>query len=54
MTRKIWDVQNYVGQIARVKLMDSSSGIWGHINCDDLKGDMRCMWYVHLRGFDFV
>lgn len=43
MTRKIWDVQNYIGQIARVKLVDSSSGDWGHINFDDLKGDMRCM-----------
>ena len=43
MTRKIWDLQNYIGQIARVKLVDSSSDEWGHINFDDLKGDMRCM-----------
>ncbi|KAK2568307.1 putative glycosyl hydrolase ecdE [Acropora cervicornis] len=43
MTRQTWDVQNYTGQIARVKLVDSSSGSWGHINFDDLKGDMRCM-----------
>ena len=43
MTRKIWDVKSYVGQIARVKLVDSSSGWWMHINFDDLKGDIRCM-----------
>jgi len=42
MTRKAWDVGAFVGQRARVKLVDVSSGGWGHINFDDLKGDMRC------------
>lgn len=42
MTRETWDVQNYIGQIARVKLVDGS-GWFGHINFDDLKGDIRCM-----------
>ena len=42
MTRKTWDVGAFVGQRARVKLIDFSSGGWGHINFDDLKGDMSC------------
>lgn len=42
MTRKTWGVGDFVGQRARVKLVDVSSGGWGHINFDDLKGDMSC------------
>ena len=42
MTRKTWDVGAFVGQRARVKLVDVSSSGWGHINFDDLKGDMSC------------
>jgi len=42
MTRKTWGVGAFVGQRARVKLVDVSSGGWGHINFDDLKGDMNC------------
>lgn len=42
MIRKFWDVGAYVGKSARVKLVDFSSGSWGHINFDDLKGDISC------------
>ena len=43
MSRKAWDVHGFVGQRARVKLVDSSSSSWGHINFDDLKGDISCV-----------
>lgn len=42
MIRKSWNVQEFIGQQARVKLIDDSSGDWGHINFDDLRGDIIC------------
>lgn len=42
MAREAWDVQEFIGQRARVKLVDVSSGAWGHINFDDLNGDFSC------------
>ena len=42
MSRKFWDVHAFVGRTARVKLVDFSSGGWGHINFDDLGGDISC------------
>ena len=42
MHRKSWDVQDLNGQQARVRLIDDSSDVWGHINFDDLKGDIVC------------
>ena len=44
MFRKGWDVQDLIGQHARVRLVDENPGIqkWGHINFDDLKGDIIC------------
>ncbi|KAJ7331631.1 hypothetical protein OS493_019222 [Desmophyllum pertusum] len=42
MNRKSWDVKDLIGQHARVRLIDNSSGRWGHINFDDLKGDIIC------------
>ena len=42
MTRKTWDVDAFIGQRARVRLIDVSSASWGHINFDDLKGDITC------------
>jgi len=42
MTRTFWDVAAFIGQRARVKLIDFSSDDWGHINFDDLRGDMSC------------
>ena len=42
MTRNTWDVGEFIGQDAHIKLVDSSSEEWGHINFDDLEGDMIC------------
>ena len=42
MERVTWDVMEFYGQIAEIRLVDNSSGIWGHINFDDLKCDMAC------------
>ena len=42
MTRKTWNVTAFIGQRARVRLIDVSSDSWGHINFDDLKGDISC------------
>ena len=42
MARETWDVEEFVGQRAQVNLIDSSSGVWGHINFDDLNGDIDC------------
>ena len=44
MIRKYWDVGDYIGQLARFRLIDFSSvgTRWDHINFDDLKGDISC------------
>ena len=42
MYRKFWNISQYIGQPARVRLVDYTSGGWGHINFDDLKGDISC------------
>ena len=42
MERVTWDVMEFSGQIAEIRLVDNSSGIWGHINFDDLNRDMAC------------
>ncbi|PFX24484.1 hypothetical protein AWC38_SpisGene10917 [Stylophora pistillata] len=42
MRLKSWDVQNFIGQRARVRLVDNSSEGWGHINFDLLGGDISC------------
>ena len=42
MTTKTWDVAAYKGKRAKVILVDNSSDPWGHINFDDLRGDIRC------------
>ncbi|CAH3194307.1 unnamed protein product [Porites evermanni] len=42
MSRESWDVHEYVGQLARLRLVDATSGGWGHINFDDMKGDIDC------------
>ena len=42
MARESWKVQEFIGQRARVQLVDQSSNGWGHINFDDLKGDIIC------------
>ena len=46
MYRKSWDVKEFIGQYAQVRLVDKRSGGWGHINFDDLKGDIICPHYL--------
>ena len=40
MVRKSWNTTEYVGQTARLRLVDNTSGGWGHINFDDFRGDI--------------
>ncbi len=37
MERLRWDVSQYIGRTAQIRLIDASGGGWGHINFDDLK-----------------
>ena len=37
MKRKEWNVENYIGQIARIRGVDEETGGWGHLNFDDIK-----------------
>lgn len=37
MERMTWDVRAYQGQAAQFRLIDYSSGGWGHINFDDVR-----------------
>ena len=37
MRRARWDVSAYAGRRARIRLVDNSSGGWGHINFDDVR-----------------
>ena len=45
MYRKSWDVKEFIGQYAQVRLVDERDRVWGHINFDDLKGDIICPHY---------
>ena len=42
MERVTWDVMEFYGQKAQIKLIDNSSDGWAHINFDDLKGNITC------------
>ena len=42
MRRKAWHVRDFIGQEAHVRLVDYSSGGWGHINFDDLQVGLGC------------
>ncbi|XP_022785501.1 uncharacterized protein LOC111325850 isoform X1 [Stylophora pistillata] len=42
MYRKSWDVEEFIGHYAKVRLVDEKICCWGHINFDDLKGDIIC------------
>lgn len=37
MQRARWDVSEFQGRSARIRLVDTSSGGWGHINFDDVR-----------------
>lgn len=37
MRRVAWDLQPYRGQVARIRIIDASSGPWGHVNADDFR-----------------
>ena len=39
MVRRQWHVTEFKGKMAHVRLVDQSSGGWGHINFDDLRGN---------------
>lgn len=43
MIRWGWYVGDLIGRSAKVRLIDRSSAGWGHINFDDLGGDIRCL-----------
>lgn len=42
MQRTKVDLQNWVGSIARVNLVDQSTGNWGYITFDDLRYETTC------------
>jgi hypothetical protein len=37
MAREEWNVADFMGKKAMIRLVDSSSGGWGHINFDDVR-----------------
>ena len=41
MERKRWDVRKFMGKNAYIKIVDNSSGGWGHINFDDVRFEKR-------------
>ena len=45
MYRKSWDVKEFIGQYAQVRLVDERDCCWGRIHFDDLKGDIICPHY---------
>ncbi|CAH3172634.1 unnamed protein product [Porites evermanni] len=42
MRRERWNVRQFIGRTGFVRVVDYGSGGWGHINFDDLRGDIRC------------
>lgn len=33
---RVWDVSMFAGQMARIEIVDTATGAWGHINVDDI------------------
>jgi hypothetical protein len=46
MNRIIWDVSLYSGRSGQIRIVDASSGHWGHINVDDFRFDWGMQQYV--------
>lgn len=46
MNRVIWDVSLYTGRSGQIRIVDASSGHWGHINVDDFRFDWAMQQYV--------
>ena len=42
MRRERWNVRQFIGRTGFVRVVDYGSGGWGHINFDDLRGNIRC------------
>ena len=42
MKRERWNVRQFIGRTGFVRVVDYGSGGWGHINFDDLRGNIRC------------
>ena len=53
MYRKSWDVEEFIGQYAQVRIVDERSADWAHINFDDLRGDVICppVWQMFDRKY---
>ena len=41
MRQEIWDVSAYKGKQAQIRITDSHSGGWGHINADDFRYEIK-------------
>ena len=37
MTRRYWDVSKHKGEQVYLKIVDSNTGGWGHLNVDDIR-----------------
>ena len=37
MHRVVWDLSTYAGKTGRIRIVDNTSGGWGHINVDDFR-----------------
>lgn len=37
MDRRVWNIRPYRGQSVYVKVVDNATGVWGHINCDEIE-----------------
>eukprot|EP00463_Aulacantha_scolymantha_P003621 TRINITY_DN44_c0_g1_i24.p1 TRINITY_DN44_c0_g1~~TRINITY_DN44_c0_g1_i24.p1 ORF type:complete len:1002 (-),score=237.52 TRINITY_DN44_c0_g1_i24:466-3471(-) len=42
MTPRFWDVDEYIGKMARIKIVDHHTGGWGHINVDLIRFQGQC------------
>ena len=50
LKRVSWNVGKYLNRRAKVLVYDLSSGRSGHVNFDDLRGDITCKGKTLTRG----